>query len=457
MLRKNKIQLKKASSNLLKVNVSKYLRCNVNASLFNNKINNYNKLLKHNTDEIIGHKDTAKHKGINVQVMEYHDNGLPKIVHICKRNSNILTSCLYLEDGKLSGAYEYNAIGKLTKEVHLYNNKITRYAEYQYDDHNNMTRQTRSEGGKITYNCIYKYDDNGNRVKEIKRNSSGNIEELLYDSSGELISRRWSDSKGTWHELEHRRKYDENGNLIKISNLRDGVTETEEDYIYNCNELTKKIYYNGGVKLYEETYEYRNDKKIINRFNICSTNMSLNSSPDVCADLFILNGRYTLQESNNIDDLKKLIWYAESIIDLLLKNNYCFITIHCSGEHCNHDCIASYSATYTSVDAFKNNAINDYYTKQEGLRGWDLDFSKIEFILKGSDIGIRIHVLRNDLLVQVASLDEDTCSLHKNIMYLITDTIDSCQLNVIEHNVKKANRFNLSWHGVGSVKNFVSW
>lgn len=79
----------------------------------------------------------------------------------------------------------------------------------------------------------------------------------------------------------------------------------------------------------------------------------------------------------------------EDALEILQKDNYVLQNIRTSGEFSSHDCVASFSHEYSSVDELKKCA-NDDFDKEKKNTAAEIDWSDTIFTVKNKDTGFKI-------------------------------------------------------------------
>jgi hypothetical protein len=193
----------------------------------------------------------------------------------------------YFGNGYIAEKIDFYANGKDTKAKFLFNleNKTLEKTHYtldgnidykylwKYDNNNRLI-----EEGKFHFNYVIsfgnpvlgrnwrgQYNENGNLISSIQYSHGNNIEEFFsfkYDKKGKLVEKTSDTYKWEYH-------YGQNDLLTSIVR-RDLLLKGEIDYnwelIYNDKQgLIKKIrYLNNNVNFIEQ-WEYKNDKKIVEK------------------------------------------------------------------------------------------------------------------------------------------------------------------------------------------------
>lgn len=115
--------------------------------------------------------------------------------------------------------YEYDAEGRIIREIDIYSDGTKNTIEYEYDEN----------GSQILYRSIVIYEDGTEEV--IVEDKT--IYEYEYNEAGNVIKRTYSIEGNT--DKKHIDEYDENGNIIKSSQVwDDGYVET---YLYEYIEM----------------------------------------------------------------------------------------------------------------------------------------------------------------------------------------------------------------------------
>ncbi len=208
------------------------------------------------------------------------------------------------EDWKYTIEYFFNESGNITERNSYYApiNSIRDKTKYIYNNNQIIEENKYDSDGNLDSTEKYNYDNSGNKTEKIsiENNKITSTEKYVYDKKGHLKEIKYvlPDGNISWEEkfnyssdglllekIENSNiinKYNENGQLIEISNLNS--TTTAIKYIYDNNgEQIKQInYYDNGTPngdTFESKIKYDEKENWIHKIIIGNSEWS--SKPDI--------------------------------------------------------------------------------------------------------------------------------------------------------------------------------
>ncbi|MBI3502314.1 MAG: hypothetical protein HY063_11020 [Bacteroidetes bacterium] len=203
---------------------------------------NENKLRK----KIIYKYDT---KGNTIEENEFDDKEKPSGKIICKYDDK--GKMIEKDNSNAKGMvtskniYTHNEKGILTEE-NFYEPKDSLNKKIKYDDNGNKIEDCSYYKNKMTSNVTYQYDKKGNMLESIEHNKDGSIYRKWthkYDDKGNKTEERiWccgSSGESSAKEFVKYFKYDNNGNVITITDYRSGMDKKPTEYKFEYEYDTK--------------------------------------------------------------------------------------------------------------------------------------------------------------------------------------------------------------------------
>ena len=171
------------------------------------------------------------------------------------------------EDSTSDDIYEYDAKGNVIKKTYYCDGILLETWKYTYDENGNMIENSLYEGGSPNLIMEYAYDEKGNMVTEKMTSRDTDIEMVTtyaYDEDGNMIREEYKSTKGGGISICKATEYtyDEDGNCIHVKTLYDGevVSEDTNEYDENGNLIkTSNLRAedtNPRITIYEYTYDY---------------------------------------------------------------------------------------------------------------------------------------------------------------------------------------------------------
>ena len=213
---------------------------------------------------------------VTTEVIYYNEDNLPiqKIVtHPNGRND--ICEYTYYSDGRLKNIvypgsnkiwYKYDAHDNLIKRINIFSwGGKDVLDEYVYDENGRLIEHKGDQYSQPERET-YEYDGDGNIVRTVVyyNPSYYDISEFNYDDNGRLISKvvRECDNRPECYRYNidnYDYTYDSDGNLIKVSQIDEGLRST--NYVYDEASRLISEYYTNAEGEVTSSYEYKYDEK----------------------------------------------------------------------------------------------------------------------------------------------------------------------------------------------------
>jgi len=271
----------------------------------------------------------------NFIVLEYTQNKNRLRASIYDGNEKTLKTTFkyeFYQNGNIRKVSEYNSDGKLI-EVAEYdqNGNILRITEMNEDGteitdvfhHNGMPKRMSSYNSNGKLVSVTEFDENGNILRDTEMNEDGTKTVEEYDQNGKTVKRSVYDNDGNvgiadeFHHNEMPKRmsvynsngklvgvieFDENGNILRDTEMNEDGTKTVEEFDKNGN-LVKFSEYGNDGKLSKITEYDQNGK--VRKFSVYNGDENVfvayefhDNGNSKIASLFNINGKLVIVPGN---------------------------------------------------------------------------------------------------------------------------------------------------------------
>lgn len=196
-------------------------------------------------------------KGNKREQIRYTSLGKIEVKYVFKYDGkgNVVSQENFDGNGNLAirriSKYDKNG-NEIERKIYDNRRRGTNKASFTYDNNNLIETKNYSAKGELLADISLKYK-NGLVVNAVTKDGKGNIREEInssYDSAGRLIQEK-KVSQGQSYEINY--KYDENGNLIEITN-----PQYQRFYTYDKNNdlIEDKMFMTNGPRQFRVQFNY---------------------------------------------------------------------------------------------------------------------------------------------------------------------------------------------------------